>query len=140
MIRNHFHKGNLSFKDKFFSLDFYLIFLILLLGIISFFAMYSTEQGRFDYYTKSHVLRFCVFFFIFLLIPFFSIERLHKYSILSLVIRCFTIENTWLIVINNRNNDKFDLKKCEPQMVDRCLIRHWIRLFLRFKMSSPGRL
>ena len=56
MIKNHFHKGNLSFRDKFFSLDFFLIFLILLLGIISFFAMYSTEQGKFDYYTKSELV------------------------------------------------------------------------------------
>ena len=51
MINNNFYKGNLSFKDKFFSLDFYLIFLVLILGIISFFAMYSTEQGNFGYYT-----------------------------------------------------------------------------------------
>jgi len=78
MIRNHFHKGNLSFKDKFFSLDFYLIFLILLLGIISFFAMYSTEQGRFDYYTKSHVYRFFTFFFLFILVSFFQISFWHK--------------------------------------------------------------
>ncbi len=78
MITGHFHKGNLSFKDKILSLDFYLIFLILTLGIISFFAMYSTEQGRFDYYTKSHLYRFFTFFSLFILISFFQISFWHK--------------------------------------------------------------
>ena len=68
MIRNYFDKSNISFRDKAFSLDYILIFLVLLLGIISFFAMYSTERGNFDYYTKSHVYRFCVFFLIFLVL------------------------------------------------------------------------
>ena len=72
MIRNYFDKSNISFRDKAFSLDYILIFLVLLLGIISFFAMYSTERGNFDYYTKSHVYRFCVFFLIFLVLSFFN--------------------------------------------------------------------
>ena len=80
MRDSYFQQGSKNFRDKLLALDYALIILVLLLGIISFFAMYSTERGNFDYYTKSHVLRFCVFFFIFLLIPFFSIERLHKYS------------------------------------------------------------
>ena len=54
-MREHFQKGNLNFKDKFLSLDFLLIFLVLLLGIISCFAMYSTEQGKLGYYTESHI-------------------------------------------------------------------------------------
>ena len=78
MIKNYFHKGNLSFRDKFFSLDFFLIFLILLLGIISFFSMYSTEQGKFDYYTKSHLYRFFTFFFLFIVISFFQVSFWHK--------------------------------------------------------------
>ena len=55
MINNYFDKGSLSFRDKILSLDFILIFLILSLGILSFFAIYSTERGNFDYYTKNHV-------------------------------------------------------------------------------------
>ena len=58
MERNYFQQKNLSIKDKILSLDFKLIFLILLLGIISFFAMYSTERGNLDYYTKNHIYRF----------------------------------------------------------------------------------
>ena len=78
MERNYFHKSNLSFKDKIFSLDFQLIFLILLLGIISFFAMYSTERGSFDYYTKNHIYRFCTFFILFIFISFVNVQLWHK--------------------------------------------------------------
>ena len=55
MLRQHFHGGNLSLRDKIISLDYILVFLILLLGIISFFAIYSTEQGNVSYYTKGHI-------------------------------------------------------------------------------------
>ena len=78
MAMNYFHRGNVSFKDKFLSLDFQLIFLILLLGIISFFAMYSTERGNFDYYTKSHVYRFSIFFLAFIILSFVNIQFWHK--------------------------------------------------------------
>ena len=69
-----FERGNQGFRDKFFTLDFTLIFLVLLLGIISVFAMYSTEQGAFGYYTKSHLYRFCVFFVLFISIAFFRVK------------------------------------------------------------------
>ena len=74
MIRQHFHKSNLRFKDKIFALDFSLLFLILLLGAISFFAMYSSEQGKFGYYTQSHIYRFSFFFIIFIIASFFRIH------------------------------------------------------------------
>ena len=63
MESNYFYKGNLSFKEKILSLDFKLIVLVILLGIISFFAMYSTERGNFDYYTKNHIYRFFTFLY-----------------------------------------------------------------------------
>ena len=74
MLNQHFHKKNISFKDKILALDFYLIFLVLILGIISFFAMYSTEQGNINYYTKSHFYRFFIFFLLFIAIAFFDIK------------------------------------------------------------------
>lgn len=74
MIRNYYQKGNLSIKEKLLSLDFTLIFLILLLGIISIFAMYSTEQGVYGYYTKSHLYRFFTFFIIFLSLSFLRVQ------------------------------------------------------------------
>ena len=74
MITQHFHKSNLSFRDKIFALDFLLIFLVLLLGVISIFAMYSSEQGKFGYYTQSHIYRFSSFFIIFIIASFFRIH------------------------------------------------------------------
>jgi len=74
MIRQHIYKDNLRFKDKIFALDFPLIFLILLLGAISLFAMYSTEQGKFGYYTQSHLYRFSIFFIVFIIVAFCRIR------------------------------------------------------------------
>ena len=75
---NIFQRSNLSFQDKILSLDFKLIFLVLLLGIISFFSIYSTEKGNFDYYTQSHVYRFCIFFLLFIILSFFEVKFWHK--------------------------------------------------------------
>ena len=79
-MRNYFQTGNLSFRDKIFSLDFTLIFLILLLGIISLFAMFSSEQGSFSYHTQSHLYRFTIFFLLFIFISFFNIRLWHKFA------------------------------------------------------------
>jgi len=86
MARQHFYKDNLSFKDKIFALDFTLIFFILLLGTISFFAMYSTEQGRFGYYTQNHLYRFFIFFIVFLMASFFKIQSWYKSAYLFYLI------------------------------------------------------
>ena len=78
MANDYFYKGNLSFKDKILSLDFKLIFLILSLGIISCFAIYSTERGNFGYYTQSHIYRFCIFFLLFIILSFIKVQLWHK--------------------------------------------------------------
>ena len=79
---SYFHSDSLSFKDKVFSLDYKLIFLVLLLGIISFFAIYSTERGNFNYYTQSHIYRFFIFFTIFIAFSFFKIQFWYKLTYL----------------------------------------------------------
>ena len=78
MTRNYFQKGNLSLKDKIFAFDFTLFFLILLLGIISLFAMYSSERGNFSYHTQNHLYRFSIFFLLFIIISFFRIQFWYK--------------------------------------------------------------
>ena len=78
MAEAYFRNTNKRLIDKILSLDFKLIFLVLLLGIISFFTMYSTERGSFGYYTQSHIYRFCIFFFIFIAISFFNIQFWYK--------------------------------------------------------------
>ena len=78
MKDSYFNMGYISFKDKILSLDFKLIFLVLLLGIISLFAIYSTEKGNFSYYTESHLYRFCIFFLLFIIISFVRINFWYK--------------------------------------------------------------
>ena len=86
MKSNYFIRSNLSFKDKILSLDFKLIFLVLLLGIISFFAMYSTERGSFAYYTENHLYRFCIFFLLFIILSFVRIHFWYKSAYLFYLI------------------------------------------------------
>ena len=82
MVETYFQRGNPNFRDKILSLDFLLIFLVLLLGIISIFAMYSSERGNFSYHTQSHLYRFSVFFLFFIVISFFKIEFWYKFAYL----------------------------------------------------------
>jgi len=65
MFRPGSIQSHLTLREKILSLDLILFFSILILGIISFFVMYSTDSGEFDYHTKSHIVRFFVFFFLF---------------------------------------------------------------------------
>jgi rod shape determining protein RodA len=74
-----------SVKDKLFNLDFTLLFSILLLGIISIFAQFSSSGGSFDYYSKSHAIRFCFFFILFLAVSFTSIRFWHSTSFLVFI-------------------------------------------------------
>ena len=62
MFKETSYTNRLTFFQKIRSIDLILIFCVLILGGISTFAMYSSEGGRMLYYTKSHLLRFSVFF------------------------------------------------------------------------------
>ena len=66
MLRQRLYNSQFTFFDKLKSLDYFLIFLILSVGVISLFAMYSTDGGEILYHTKSHFIRFGIFFFMFL--------------------------------------------------------------------------
>ncbi len=75
-------QSSMSFKEKFYSLDFVLVISIFILGIVSIFAMYSTDGGKFDYHTKSHIVRFGIFFLFFIIVSFFNIKFWHSTSVL----------------------------------------------------------
>jgi len=75
-------QSSLSFRDKLFSIDYVLVFSILILGIVSMFAMYSTDGGEFKYHTESHILRFVVFFLMFFILSFVQIRFWHSTSYL----------------------------------------------------------
>ena len=70
MFRSGSIQSHLTLRDKIFSLDLTLTICIFLIGIISFFAMYSTDGGQFAYHTKSHIIRFIIFFTLFFFISF----------------------------------------------------------------------
>ncbi len=75
-------QSSLSFRDKLLSIDYILVISILILGIVSMFAMYSTDGGEFKYHTKSHILRFSVFFVMFFVLSFIQIRFWHSSSYL----------------------------------------------------------
>ena len=69
-----------------FSIDYVLVISILILGIVSMFAMYSTDGGEFKYHTNSHILRFFVFFIMFFFLSFIQIRFWHTTSYLIYLI------------------------------------------------------
>ncbi len=79
-------QSSLTLREKIYSVDFILAGAILALGIISMFAMYSTDGGEFKYHTKSHILRFVVFYFMFIIISFFQINFWYRTSTLIYLI------------------------------------------------------
>ena len=84
-------QSSLSFKDKLFSIDYILVISILVLGIVSMFAMYSTDGGEFKYHTNSHILRFFVFFIMFFILSFIQIRFWHSTSYLIYFIFFFLL-------------------------------------------------
>ena len=80
MLQQRSIQSSQSLRDKILSFDYVLIFSILVLGIISMFAMYSTDGGEFKYHTNSHILRFFVFFGMFLVISLIQIRFWHETS------------------------------------------------------------
>ena len=86
MLQPRSIQSSLGLKDKILSLDYILIFSILILGITSMFAMYSTDGGEFKYHTESHILRFFVFFLMFLFLSFVHIRFWHSQSYLIYIL------------------------------------------------------
>ena len=82
MFRPRSIQSSLNFRDKLASIDYVLVLSIFILGIVSMFAMYSTDGGEFKYHTESHILRFFVFFLMFLILSFVQIRFWHSTSYL----------------------------------------------------------
>ncbi len=79
-----FIQSSLSDKSTFFqkvrSLDYVMLFCILILGIISSFAMYSTDGGELLYHSESHIIRFIIFFIMMIFISFINIKTWHTFG------------------------------------------------------------
>jgi len=85
-----FIQSSLSDKSTFFqklrSLDYIMLFTVLILGIISSFAMYSTDGGELRYHSESHIIRFVIFFIMMIFISFINIKTWHALGYLFYII------------------------------------------------------
>ena len=86
MLQPRSIQSSLGLKDKIFSIDYILVISILILGIVSMFAMYSTDGGEFKYHTNSHILRFFIFFGLFFLVSLTQIRFWHDQSYLIYIL------------------------------------------------------
>ena len=77
MFRHATYSEQLTFFHKLRSFDFILMFCIFAVGIISCFSMYSTDGGEFLHHSKSHILRFLIFFLMMIFLSFLSIRFWH---------------------------------------------------------------
>ena len=78
--------NQLTFFQKVKSFDFILLICIFTIGVISCYSMYSTDGGELLYHSKSHVIRFLVFFIMMIVLSFFSIKFWHATGYLFYII------------------------------------------------------
>jgi rod shape determining protein RodA len=78
-----------TFLQKLKNFDYILLFCILLLGIISAFAMYSTDGGQILFHSRSHITKFLVFFPMMILLSFLDIKVWHFFAYIFYVIVLF---------------------------------------------------
>tara|TARA_B100001175_G_C19495530_1_gene635042 strand:- start:410 stop:1534 length:1125 start_codon:yes stop_codon:yes gene_type:complete len=78
MFQQTSYSDQLTFFQKIRSLDYWLIFCILSLGGVGIFSMYSSEGGEILFYTKSHIIRFSIFFTMMIFLSFVRIKFWHS--------------------------------------------------------------
>ncbi len=86
MFQQSSYSEKLTFFQKLRSFDFVLIICVLILGIISSLSMYSTDGGEFLYHSKSHALRFVIFFSMMIFLSFISLRFWHSTAYLFYII------------------------------------------------------
>jgi rod shape determining protein RodA len=75
-----------TFFQKLRSFDYILFLSILVVGVISGFAMYSSDGGELAYHTKNHLVRFSVFYVMMIFISFINIKTWHSIGYLFYII------------------------------------------------------
>ena len=78
MFQQSSFSGEISFLQKIKNFDYILLLSILLLGIISAFAMYSTDGGELLFHSKSHISKFIIFFPMMIFLSFLNIKFWHN--------------------------------------------------------------
>ena len=77
MFQTQIYTDQLTFFQKIRRFDIFLMLSVLALGIVGVFAMYSSDGGQFSYHTKSHIIRFSVFFCLMIVLSFVRIKFWH---------------------------------------------------------------
>ena len=86
MLKQSSYTDQFTFFQKLRSFDFILLFCIFILGVISNLSMYSTDGGEFLYHSRSHLLRFIIFFSMMFFLSFLSLRFWHSSAYLFYVI------------------------------------------------------
>ena len=77
MFQQSSYTSHLSLFQKVRSFDFILLTCVLVLGFISNLSMYSTDGGEFLYHSKSHFIRFVIFFTMMIFLSFINLKFWH---------------------------------------------------------------
>ena len=77
MYQQRSYSDQLTFFQKIRNFDILLILSVLILGFVGVISMYSSDGGQFSYHTKSHIIRFLVFFSLMIILSFVRIKFWH---------------------------------------------------------------
>ena len=86
MFEQSSYREQISFFKKLRSFDYILLICIISIGIISIFSMYSTDGGELLHHSKSHIIRFVVFFSMMIGLSFLNIRFWHSTGYLFYII------------------------------------------------------
>ena len=86
MFTQSSYTDQLTFFQKIRSLDYLLLICIFLIGVISSFSMYSTDGGELLYHSKSHIIRFGIFFLMMIFLSFLNIKFWHSVGYIFYII------------------------------------------------------
>ena len=79
-MQQNLQNAQLTFFQKLRNFDYILLICILLLGLISAFSMYSTDGGEILFHSKSHILKFLIFFPMMIVMSFLNIRWWHYFA------------------------------------------------------------
>ena len=86
MFEQSSYSEQISFFQKLRSFDYILLICIIFIGIISMFSMYSTDGGELLHHSKSHIIRFVIFFSMMIVLSFLNIRFWHSTGYLFYII------------------------------------------------------
>ena len=90
MSLNSFN-SQITFFQKLKNFDYVLLSCILLLGLISALSMYSTDGGEILFHSKSHLLKFIIFFTMMIFLSFLNIKFWHYFAYVFYVVTLFLL-------------------------------------------------